>query len=116
MYCNFLLSIKAACLEVKKYVFAVATLVPMFTIITPGPYTCSQKSKLFHAKFNLEVNCQRMPLITKGDCMSVTDLNQRVRHLGQVVEVFPILPDDFHENCLFNMSDQLVVKIVFSRF
>ena len=39
--------------------FNVATLVAMFTIITPGPDTRSKQSKLFHAKFNLKVICAK---------------------------------------------------------
>ena len=45
--------------------------------------------------------------------MSVTDLNQT---LGYVVDVCSKLHKDFHDNCLFSVSDQLVVGIVFSCF
>ena len=54
-----------------------------------------------------------MGLITKSDCMSVTDLNQLVRSICHVVVVCSELNMDFHNYCLFNMFDQLVVGIVF---
>ena len=57
-----------------------------------------------------------MGLITKIDCMSVTDLHQTVRYICHVVEVSSKLHEDFHDYCLFNMSDQLVVGIVFGCF
>ena len=97
--------------------FTVATLVPMFTIITPGPYTHCKQSNSFHAKSNLKVDCEnKMSLITKSDRMSVTDLNHAVRLLCRVVDVCSKLLKDFHDYCLFNMSDQIVVGIVFSCF
>ena len=39
--------------------FTGATRVPMFTIITPDPYTHNKHSKTIHAKFNLKVNCEK---------------------------------------------------------
>ena len=39
--------------------FTGAILVPMFTIITPGPYTHSKQSKEIHAKGILKVNCEK---------------------------------------------------------
>ena len=57
-----------------------------------------------------------MGLITKSDCMSVTDLNHAVRHLCHVVEVCSKLLKYFHDYCLSNKSDQKVVGIVFSCF
>ena len=57
-----------------------------------------------------------MDLITKSGCMSVTDLNHSARHLCHVVDVRSKLLKDFHDYCLFNMSDQIVVGIVFSCF
>ena len=57
-----------------------------------------------------------MGLITKSDCMSATDLNHAVRHLGLVVDVCSNLHKDFHDYCLFNMSNQLVMRFVFSCF
>ena len=54
-----------------------------------------------------------MGLITKINCMSVTDLHQTVRYICHEVEVCSKLHEDFHDFCLFNMSDQLVVGIVF---
>ena len=59
VYCNTLHSIEAAFLELEKAMFIGATLVPTFTIITPGPYTQSEQSKAFHAKCNLKVNCDK---------------------------------------------------------
>ena len=56
-----------------------------------------------------------MGLITKSDCLSVTDLNQTVRYLCHVVDVCSKFLD-FHDYCHFNMSDQLVVGIVFGCF
>ena len=47
-----------------------------------------------------------MGLITKKDCMSVTDLNQTVRDICHVVNTFSKLHKDFHDYCLFNMFDQ----------
>ena len=58
VYCNILRSIRAAFLELEKALFTGATLVPMFTIIIPGPYTHSKQAKTFHAKCNLKVNCE----------------------------------------------------------
>ena len=57
-----------------------------------------------------------MGLITKSDCMSVTDINHAVRHLCHVVGVCSKLLKDFHEYCLFNMSDQIFVRIASSCF
>ena len=57
-----------------------------------------------------------MGLITKGDCMNVTDLNQTDRYIGHIVDVCSKLLKDFHDYCLFSVSDQLVVWIVFSCF
>ena len=59
LYCNILRSIKAAFLELEKAMFTGATLVPTFTIITPGPYTHRKQSNAFHAKSNLKVNCEK---------------------------------------------------------
>ena len=117
VYCNYLHSIKAAFLELEKAMFTSAILVPMVTIITPGPYIQSKQSKAIHAKCILKVNCEKkMGLITKSDCISVTDLNQTFRYIGNVVDVCPQLLKDFHDYCLFSMSDQLVVGIAFSCF
>ena len=57
-----------------------------------------------------------MGLITKSDCMSVTDLNQTVNYIWDVVDVYSKLHKVFHDYCLFNTSNQLVVGIVFSCF
>ena len=57
-----------------------------------------------------------MSLITKSGCMSVTDLNQTVRYICHVVDVCSKLHNDFHDYCLFNMSDQLVTGIGFGCF
>ena len=88
VYCNILRSIKAAILELEKAVFTGATLVPMFPIITRGPYTHSKQPKTFHAKQKLKANCEnKMPLISKSDCMSVTGLNHAVGPLCHLVDV-----------------------------
>ena len=57
-----------------------------------------------------------MGLITKSDCMSVTDLNQTFRYIGYVVDVCFQLHKDFHDFCLLSVSYQLVEGIVFSCF
>ena len=57
-----------------------------------------------------------MGLITKRDCMSVIDLNQTFRYIGYVVDVCSKMHKDFHDYCLFSVSDQLVVRKVFSCF
>ena len=54
-----------------------------------------------------------MGLITKSECLSVTDLNQTVRFICHVVDVYSKLHKDFHDYCLSNISDQLVVGIDF---
>ena len=59
VYCNIWRSSKAAFLELEKATFTVATLVPMLTIITPGPDSYSKRSKTFHAKSNLKVDCEK---------------------------------------------------------
>ena len=117
LYWNILLWIKAAFLELEKAMFTVGTLVPMFTTITPGPFTHSKQSKTFHAKCTLKLNCEKkMSLITKSDSMSVTELNHAVGHLCHVVDVYSKLLKDFNDYSLFNVSDQLVVGLVFSCF
>ena len=66
--------------------FTGAIFVPMFTFITLGPFTPSKQSETFHAKCNLKVNYEnKMSLISKSDCMRVTDLNHAVGHLCHVV-------------------------------
>ena len=57
-----------------------------------------------------------MGLITKLDSMSVIDFHQTVRYRCHVVDVCSKLHEDFHDYCLFNMSDQLVVGIVIGCF
>ena len=57
-----------------------------------------------------------MSLITKSDSMSVTELNHAVGHLCHVVDVYSKLLKDFNDYSLFNVSDQLVVGLVFSCF
>ena len=57
-----------------------------------------------------------MSLITKSDCVSVTNLNHTVRHICHLIDVCSKLLKDFHDYCLFNMFDQLVMAIVFSCF
>ena len=96
--------------------FTVATLVPMCTVITPGPYTHTKQAKTFHVKYNLKVNCEKNCLEKPKVMMSVTDLNHAVRHLCHVVDVCSKLLKDFHDYCLLNMSDQTVVGIGFGCF
>ena len=59
VYCNNFRSIKVAFLAQGKAMYAIATPAPMFTIITPGPYTHSKQSKTFHAKCNMKVYCDK---------------------------------------------------------
>ena len=48
--------------------------------------------------------------------MSVTDLNQKVRYICHIADICSKLHKDFHDYCLFNTSDQLVVGIAYSCF
>ena len=48
--------------------------------------------------------------------MSITDLNVTVRYICHVVDISSETPTAFHDYCLFNMSDQLVVGSVFICF
>ena len=48
--------------------------------------------------------------------MSATDLNHAVRPLCHVVDVCSKLLKDFHDSCVFKMSDQIVAGIVFQLF
>ena len=96
--------------------FTGATPVSMFTIITLGPYTHSKQSKTFHAKCNLKVGCEKNAFDNKTDCIGVTDLNHAVRYICTVADVCSKWCKDFHDYCLFNMSDQIVVGIVFNCF
>ena len=57
-----------------------------------------------------------MGWITKRDCMNVTDLHQTVRYRCHVVDVCSKLHEDFHDYCLFIMSDQLTVGFIFDCF
>ena len=57
-----------------------------------------------------------MGLVTKNDCMGVTDLTETVRFKCHVVDLCCKLHKAFQHYCLFNMSDQLVVGFVFSCF
>ena len=57
-----------------------------------------------------------MGLIAKRDCMIVTDLNQTVRYISHVVDGCPKLHEDFNDYCLFSVSDQSVMEIIFSCF
>ena len=60
MYCNTLRSIKDAFFELEIAIFTDATLVPIFTIITPCPYAQSKQSKAIHAKCILNLDCEKM--------------------------------------------------------
>ena len=53
---TFCVQLKPHFSNYQKAMFAGATLVPMFTIITSSPYTHSKQSNTFHAKCNLKVN------------------------------------------------------------
>ena len=57
-----------------------------------------------------------MSLITISDCVIVTNLNHTVRHICYVIDVCSKLLKVFHDYCLFNMSDQIVVGIVLGCF
>ena len=59
LYCNIFRSIKAAIFELEEAIFTAATVVPMFTIITRGPYIHSKQSKAIHCKCKSKVNCER---------------------------------------------------------
>ena len=54
VYCNFLGPIKAAFVETKKSKNHRRNFVHH-----PTPYFCSKQSKIFHAKGNLMVNCEK---------------------------------------------------------
>ena len=102
MQCNILRSIKAAYLELEKTMFTGANFVPMLTIINLGPYTHSEQSETFHAKCKLKVNCEnKMSLMSKSECMSVTDLNHAVGHLCHVADVCSKLNREFYDYCFF---------------
>ena len=58
-FLNILQSIKAAFLELEKAMFTGLTPVPMFHVITPGPFTHSKQSMDFHAKCNLKVTWEK---------------------------------------------------------
>ena len=60
MHCNNLRSIEAASFGLENAMFTGATLFPMFTIISPGPYTHSKQSKAIHGKCNLKVNGEKI--------------------------------------------------------
>ena len=55
VYCHIFHSFKAALVEVEKTMFTIGNLVPIFEIITPGPYTRSKQSRTFHAKCSVFV-------------------------------------------------------------
>ena len=59
---------------------------------------------------------EKLSVITKSDCMIVTDLINAVTFLCLVVEVCAKWLNVFHDYCLFNMSHQKVVGIVFRCF
>ena len=91
--------------------FTGAVFVPMFTIITLGHYTHTKQSETFLAKCNLKKNCEnKKTLMSKSDCMGVTDLNHAVGHLRHVVDVCSKLHNDFYDYCFFTVSDQLVAS------
>ena len=57
-----------------------------------------------------------MSLITKNDCMSVTELNHAVRYLCHVVEVCSKLLKVFHDYCLLTclVNQSLELSLVAS--
>ena len=117
VYCNTLRSIEAASLELKKAMLTGSILVLMFNTITPGPYTQFNQSKVF--KLNVTWRwtvTKKLVLITKCDCMNVTDLNHTVRYIGHVVDLCSKVHKYFQDCYLFSVSDQLVVGIDFSCF
>ena len=57
-----------------------------------------------------------MGLITRSDCMSVTDRNQTVRYICHMVDLSSKLHHYFHDSCLLSVSDPLTVGIVSSGF
>ena len=110
VWCNIFSSIRAVFTELEKAMFTGAIFVPMSTIITLGPYIHSKQSETFHAKCNLKVNCEnKMSLISKSDCMSVTDLKHALGHLCHLVDVCSKLHKDFYDH-FFNVPDQLVAS------
>ena len=56
---TFYVQLKLHFFELEKAMFTNATIVPIFTIVTPGPYTHSKQSKTFYARCNLKVNCEK---------------------------------------------------------
>ena len=93
--------------------FTGAIFVPMFTIIILGPntHTKPKQSETILAKCNLKKNCEnKKTLISKSDCMSVTDLNHAVGPLRHVVDVCSKLHKIFFDCCFFTVSDELVVS------
>ena len=59
---------------------------------------------------------EKMSFITKNDRIIFTDVIRTVRHICHVVDSFSEVLKYFHDYFLLNMSDQLVVEIVFSCF
>ena len=57
-----------------------------------------------------------MGSIIKNGCKGDADLNQTVRYIGHVVDLCSKMHKDFYDHCLFSVSEQLVVGIVFSCF
>ena len=95
--------------------FTVATLVLIFTITTPGPYICSKQLKTFHVKCNLKVNREEIRLSKP----SLIVWNLQISTVQSDIDAkyltfFCKLPTNFHEYCLFDMSLQFFMEIVFS--
>ena len=88
--------------------FTGATPVPMFAIITPGPYTHSKQSNTFL------LNVTSRKIVRKNGFDNQKWLYECYRHLCHVVDVSYKFLKDFHDYYLFNMSDQIVVGNGFS--
>ena len=96
--------------------FTGTSLVPMFTIISAGPYTHSKQSKAFHAKCNFKVNCEQKWVWSPKLIVWVFQISIKQSDIWDVVDVCSKLHEDSHDYCLFSMSHQLVVGILFSCF
>ena len=117
VYCNILRSIKAAFFEIEKAMFTGVTL--LFQCLPSSLLalilTVNNQSHLM-LNVTWRYIVRKIGWITGSDCKSVTDFNQTVRYICHVVDVCSQFHKDFHESCLFNLSDQLAVGIVFSCF
>ena len=114
---NILRSIKAAFLEVEKAMFTVVSLVPMFAIITPVSYTRRKISNSFYARCNFKVNRTKNCLRLSKIIVWVLQISVILSDIyGTWFTCFCKLLMAFQDYCLFNMSDQLAVRIGSSWF